>query len=130
MNPDKTVSAQVVLAAASGARPGPRSRITSANIHEWVPSPEAIARVTGALRDMGFEVGKCIGNSCSIAGPVRLFELSFRTKLRETVDGGVQFADRGLELSGKKIPAGLKALIATITFMPPQDFGPGTSSFA
>jgi len=130
MNPEKIVSAQVVLAAASGARPGPRTRITSANIREWLPSAETIARISGELRHMGFEVGECVGNSCSITGPVRLFESCFHTKLREASGGSVQFAGSGRELERKKIPPALQAQIAAVTFMSPPDFGPGTSSFA
>ena len=128
MNPEKTVSAQVVLAAAGGEHPGPRTRITSANIAEWTPSAETIVRVSGELRDAGFEVGGCVGNSISITGAVRLFESCFHTKLRE-VGGGAQFDD-GSELAAQKIPAALRAQIAAVTFTPPPDFGPGAASFS
>lgn len=127
MNPEKTVSAQVVLAAAGGARPGPRTSITSANIAEWTPSAEAIVRVSGQLRDMGFEVGGCVGNSLSITGAVRVFESCFRTKLREA-GGSVQFADDGFELAAAKIPAALRAQVVAVTFTPPPDFGPGAAA--
>jgi hypothetical protein len=127
MNPEKIVSAQVVLAAAGGMRPGPQTRITSENIHDWAPSAESIVRVSGALRGMGFEVGECVGNSFSITGVVRLFESCFHTKLREA-RGGVQFADDGDELAAEKIPFALRTQIAAITFTPPPDFGPGAAS--
>lgn len=127
MNSEKIVSAQVVLTAADGARPGPRTRITSKNIHKWVPSAETIARVSGELHDLGFAVGACVGNSLSITGAARLFELCFRTKLRESGQGGVQFAE-GRELAVEKIPTALQAQIATVTFMPPPDFGPGAGA--
>lgn len=130
MNSEKIVSAQVVLTAAGGARPGPQTRITSENIREWAPSAETIVRVSGELRGMGFTVGECVGNSISITGPARLFEACFRTKLRET-GGGVQFEGDGYELAAEKIPSALQAQISAITFTPPPDFGPGaTSSFA
>lgn len=128
LDPEKTVSAQVVLAAAGGARPGPQTRITSENIHAWSPSAETVVRVSGELGDLGFELGACVGNSFSIAGPVRLFESCFRTKLHEN-RGGVRFADGGEELAANRIPAGLRAQIVAITFTPPPDFGPGTTSF-
>lgn len=121
------VSAQVVLAAAGGARSGPQTRITSENIRDWAPSTETIARVSEVLRGMGFEVGKYVGNSFSITGAVRLFESRFRTKLRET-GGGVRFADGGYELAAGKIPSALRAQISAITFTPPPDFGPGANS--
>jgi hypothetical protein len=123
MNPGKIVSAQVVLAAAGGARPGPRTHITTENIHEWIPSAETTARVSGELRDMGFEVGEPVGNNISIAGPVRLFEAVFGTKLRDA-DGGVQFVN-GYELAAEKIPRALRRQIVAVTFTPPPDFGPG-----
>jgi hypothetical protein len=128
LDPDKIVSAQVVLAAAGGAHPGPQTRITSENIHAWLPSAETLARVSGELGGLGFELGACVGNSFSIAGPVRLFESCFRTKLLHS-RGGVRFADGGEKLSANKIPAGLRAQLVAITFTPPPDFGPGSASF-
>lgn len=127
MNLKKIVSAQVVLVAASGASPGPQTRITSENIREWVPSADTIVRVSGELRSMGFEVGECVGNSISITGSVRLFESCFHIKL-QAVGGSVQFAGEGYELAAEKIPSALRAQIAAVTFTPPPDFGPGTSS--
>ena len=131
MSPQKVVSAQVVLAAAGGARPGLQTRITSENIRQWVPSAETIGRISGELRELGFEVGECVGNSISITGPARLFESCFRTTLIETRGGGVQFAGDGCQLAPEKIPAALKRQIAAVTFTPPPDFGPGAAaSFA
>lgn len=127
MKPDTTVSAQVVLVAADGARPGPGTRITSENIHEWAPSAETIERVSGHFGAIGFAVGNCVGNSMSITGPVRLFESCFRVKLRKA-GGGVQFAGGHYELASERIPSVLRAQIAAITFAPPPDFGPGAAS--
>lgn len=127
MNLNTIVSAQVVLIAASGAHPGPQTRITSENIHAWVPSAEAILRVSNAFRSMGFTVGECVGNSIAISGAVRLFESCFRTKLREA-GGGVQFEGQGYELAANKIPSALRAQIAAVTFTPPPDFGTDTAS--
>jgi hypothetical protein len=127
MKPEKIVSAQVVLCAANGARPGPQSRITSENIREWLPSEQIIAHASAAMRSMGFEVGECIANSFSITGTVTLFESSFATKLRE-IGHSVQFVGDGNELAAEKIPAALRAHVAAITFTPPPDFGPGAAS--
>lgn len=128
MNLKKIISAQVVLVAASGARPGPQTRITSENIRDWAPSAETIVRISGELRGMGFEVGKCVGNSISITAAARLFESCFHIKLQEAGGGGVQFAGEVHELAAEKIPSALRAQIAAVTFTPPPDFGPGTSS--
>lgn len=122
MNSEKIVSAQVVFIAARGTRPSPKTRITSENVREWMPSPETIAHVSCALRNMGFEVGECVGNSLSINGAARLFESCFRTKLREVGNGCMQFVGDGCELATKKIPSALQTQIATVTFTPPPDF--------
>ncbi|MDF0675828.1 MAG: hypothetical protein P0120_16065 [Nitrospira sp.] len=127
MDLKQIVSAQVVLVAASGASPGPQTRITSENIREWAPSAETIVRVSGELRSMGFDVGGCVGNSMSITGPVRLFESCFHIKLQEA-GGEVQFEGEGYELAAEKIPSALRSQIAAVTFTPPPDFGPGTAS--
>jgi len=131
MRPEEIVSAQVVLAAPGGARPGPQTRITSENIHEWTPSADNIRRVSDYLRGKGFQVGQLVGNSMSITGPTALFESTFDTKLRKTRGGGLQFQDGGDELAAEKIPASLRDVIASITFPPPPDFGPSpAASFA
>ena len=127
MHPDTVLSAQVVLASASGARPTPRTRITSENIREWIPSADAIAHVQRELREMGFQVGPCIGNSMSITGAARLFESRFHTTLREA-GGAVQFAKDGEELASQRVPTALRAHVAAVTFVPPPAFGPGTAS--
>jgi len=129
MKLERIVSAQVVLAATGGARPGPQTRITSENIHQWTPPAQAVTRIAETLRAAGFEVGTFVGNSMSITGPVRLFESCFRTKLRE-VAGSVEFSE-GAELSAEKLPSELRADVVAVTFTRQPDFGPGTpSSFA
>lgn len=130
MKTDKTVSAQVMLPAASGAHPGSEIRITSENIQKWTPSPETVAHVSEKLRKMGFKVGKCVGNSFSITGPARLFESSFQTKLQEDPKAGLTFDGDSHELPKSKIPSALRGEIAAVTFTPPPDFGPGAGSFA
>jgi pro-kumamolisin-like protein len=127
MKTGPVVSAQVVLVAANGARPGPGTRITSQNIHEWAPSAETIERVSDHFRAMGFEVGECVGNSMAITGPVRLFESGFRVRLRKA-GGGMQFAGERYEMASEKIPSTLRAHVAAITFTPPPDFGPGAAT--
>lgn len=130
MKPEKIVSAQIVLPAASGAHPGPQTRITSENIQKWTPSAEAVERVSKKLQNNGFEVGGCVGNSFSITGPARLFESYFQTKLQEDRRGGLKFAGDDYELPKQKIPAALRGEIAAVMFTPPPDFGPGTGSFS
>jgi hypothetical protein len=127
MSAERDVSAQVVLRAASGARPDAGARITSANVAAWLPSPEAVAEVSSALRGMGFDVGPCVGNSLSIAGRGELFERRFGARL--ALDGGgARFAEHGHELPAAALPVSIRAHVAAITFTPPPDFGPGAES--
>lgn len=128
LKPGQIVSAQVLLRAASGKRPDGRSRITAENLAEWIPSSETVQRVREAFRSLGFEVGELLGNSFAINGPVRLFESVFKTGLRQSKAGGMQFADSepgsGHELAPAKIPRDLREDVVAITFTPPPDFGP------
>lgn len=130
MTPDskQTVSAQVVLIAASGKHPDKDSRITTANINEWLPSPEVVFRVGQAFRVLGFEVADPVGISFSISGPVHLFESVFKTHLRRLTSGAIQFStggqDSSYELDREKIPRDLRKYVSAITFTPPPAFGP------
>lgn len=129
MNEKTAVSAQVMLSAANGAKPDAKTRITSENVREWMPSGETITQVSAALKAMGFTVGNCVGNSLSITGTAGQFADAFHTKIQATEKGGMKFADGGRELPSGKIPAPMRKQIAAITFTAPPDFGPGTTSF-
>jgi hypothetical protein len=125
MNPKKIISAQVILASKSGRHPGPKTQVTSRNVEEWLPSADAIATVSEKLREMGFEVGNCVGNSLSITGAVQLFESAFQTTIHGD-SAGAKFGRTSDELAANKIPPALQGSVAEITFTPPPDFGPGT----
>jgi len=127
MNPENIVSAQVMLVAADGTRPSSKSQITSDNIQQWKPADHTVAQVSAGLRAIGFEVGKCVGNSFSITGTKQLFEASFQTELKEVAGGGLRFARGGLELETEKLPPAFKAQIASIMFTAPPAFGPGAT---
>lgn len=127
MKPTQVVSAQVVLASASGTQPGPKAIVTSENIDEWRPSPVSVANVSAKFHDDGFEVGNCVGNSFSITGEAKLFEASFDTSLKE-VNGCLQFADDGLQLAIEKIPDAVRSAVVAILFSEPPDFGPSVDS--
>jgi hypothetical protein len=128
LKPEQTVSAQVLLRAASGKRPDRDSRITAENINDWLPSGEIALRVREAFRVLGFEVGDLVGNSFSITGPVHLFESVFKTRLRQLNSGGIQFSTTeqasNYELDSRKIPHDLREYVADVTFTPPPAFGP------
>src|SRR5260370_1342122 len=89
LNRQNKVSAQVVLAPASGARIGPNTAITSRNIEQLRPSADATAAIPQAFARAGFEVGILVANSFSITASVKKFEDFFKTKLREEAKGGL-----------------------------------------
>ncbi len=128
LQPQQTVSAQVLLCAASGKSPDRDSRITAENIKDWLPSGEIALRVRDVFRLLGFEVGDLVGNSFSITGPVHLFESVFKTRLRQLNSGGIQFSTTAqasnYELASQKIPDDLREYVAAVTFTPPPAFGP------
>ncbi|MDT7810539.1 MAG: hypothetical protein QOJ42_455 [Acidobacteriaceae bacterium] len=127
-NPLSKVSAQVVLAPESGASIGPNTPITSRNIEQFRPSPEAARTIRETLAGGGFEVGPLVANSFSIAAPVNTFEDFFKTKLRKEASGGLvarsHANDYALELPLGALPDGLKKHLIAITFTRPPDFGP------
>jgi hypothetical protein len=122
------LSAQVVLRAADGTAPDPRSVITSQTIDRFRPSPTAADLVRAHLQAAGFEVGPMVGNNFSITGPKRAFETLFGTQLRRSRTRGVESvtADgrRGLELPIDRLPNAVADFVAVVTLTPPPAFGP------
>jgi hypothetical protein len=129
---NQLVSAQVVLRSANGGSPDPNVNITSANIREFLPAPEAVTQAQQAFVSASFEVGPVVGNSFSIMAPVTTFEQTFGVRLSRGRDSSIQVAGtdgtRSLELPLGKLPAPLSRLIAAVTFTPRPHFGP--SNFA
>jgi hypothetical protein len=121
------VSAQVVLRAADGKAPDPRTPITAANIAEYAPST-ASARVTRAsFERAGFSVGPLVGNSMAISAPAETFERAFKiTVVQRSGGDAVAQADGGesYELPLAGLPPDVARHIAAVTFTPPPDFGP------
>jgi hypothetical protein len=126
LDEDEIVSAQVVLRPPE-TRPSPG--ITAANVRAALPSAQAVDRARETFEEHGFQVTAVIGNSFSIAGPVRLFQDQFKTRLdRDPATGAIK-AKRsdgsfGFELPSDALPSDVTSVVATITFTPPPDFGP------
>jgi hypothetical protein len=122
------VSAQVVLRPASGKPIDGQTAITAANIKEYVPSAEAVARAQRAFKAAGFDVGPVMGNSFPITAPASTFERVFQTRLRRQEPGGVEaVSDDGsarYELPRQGLSPEIESLVLAVTFTPPPDFGP------
>lgn len=119
------VSAQVVLRPAGGGR-APEI-VTSANVHEALPSRESVASASRHFAGAGFSIGSAAGNSFSITGRVLDFEKAFGVMLRSRADGGMEAVDQSgtgsLELPLGTLPPAIARIIEAITFTPPPDFG-------
>lgn len=128
LHQQEIISAQVVLKSASGKPFEGTTVITSANIRDFLPSAETVAKVTEAFTAAGFDVGPMVGNSFSITAPVSTFEKVFRAQLRRQENGGVVAVkdddSSSYELPLAGLPQSLTELIEVVTFTPPPDFGP------
>jgi len=124
----EVVSAQVVLRAADGVAPDPRSIITSHTIDRFRPSPAAVDFARAQFQAAGFEVGPLVGNSFSIAGPKRRFETLFGARFQRSRTRGVESVTtrgaRSYELPIDRLPKPLTEVIAVVTLTPPPAFGP------
>lgn len=118
-------SAQVILQSASGRAIRGDTAITSENIAEFVPAPEAVARCQSAFRSAGFEIGNMVGVSFSITGTVDTFESYFQIRLRPADSGGFEAVDSNGEASRElplgALPPALGTLIVAVTFESPAE---------
>ena len=122
------ISAQAVLLPASGQPISPDAQITSRNLAQFEPSPEAVEQASRLFRALGFEVGGMAGISFSITAPVGTFQEVFKARLQRSAAGGIQcLGDQGAagwELPLGSLPQELARLLQAVTFTPPPDFGP------
>ena len=113
------LSAQVVLRPASGIVPV--EPITSKNIEQILPSPNAAALARDSFAAAGFEVGNLVGNSFSITGPLALFNKHFKTSIAAP---SRERRMARLELPSSALPRRVAGVVQAVTFTPPPDFGP------
>jgi hypothetical protein len=118
------ISAEVLLRSATGHKIGPDTIINAENLNLFTPPPDAYAVASGIFRSLGFEVGPLTGISFSITAAVSNFENIYKTLLRFDRKGGVRTAAGKLELDTATLPAKASALIQSIVFSEPPDFGP------
>ena len=102
------ISAQAVLLPASGQPISPDAQITSRNLAQFEPSPEAVEQASRLFRALGFQVGGMAGISFSITAPVGTFREVFKARLQRSAAGGIQcLGDQGASRLGTaaRLPA-------------------------
>jgi hypothetical protein len=122
---ETVLSAQVVLRPPGGALSG-HEAITSANVADYLPDPDAADTVASWFRAEGFEVRDRVGLGFAIVAPQATFErwfgpiqVSGQAWNREAAAAG-----GGLGLSPSRIPPEVARAVQAIEFTPPPDFGP------
>lgn len=123
---EPSLSALVVLRPARGSLQ-PSDRITSANVAEYLPDPDAVERAIRWFREAGFGVGSPYGLSLSIVGPPSLFRRAFGTSVQlpdpSASQTGRESAE-GVTLPLDPLPPEVRDAIETVEFTPPPAFGP------
>ena len=112
------LSALVVLRPASGGDLGADQTITSANVEETLPAPEAVDQVRRYFQERDLEVTEAYGSSFSISAA--------RERLEQLL--GVELSDevlaKGAEIEPGFLPPELAEHVQAVVFTPPPDFGP------
>lgn len=123
---EPSISALVVLRPARGSLQA-SDRITSANVADYLPDPDAVDRVIRWSREAGFEVGNHLGLSLSIVGPRSLFQRVFgiSTPLPDpSASPGDAVSAEGVRLPLDALPTDIREVLETVEFPPPPAFGP------
>jgi hypothetical protein len=103
--------------------------ITSANIADYLPSPETVSRSAALFEKLGFRVSNAVANNFAISASPRVFEKVFGVRLTQTEKGSVKATPKGAKVSGYELPLStlpreVRELLEAVTFTPPPDFGP------
>lgn len=120
----QTLSAQVILNAASGLSPSD-SRITTENIDKFLPPKENIELAKKAFTKMGFDVGEFVGTSFSITAPAATFAKKFNLNLGVKRKTDLVKSIAGKHLALDKLPEDVLNMVHDIVFPERPDFGPG-----
>ncbi len=126
MNETTMLSAIVWIKPASGARID--EPITASNIDKMEAAPADIERTARYFADKGLEVSAASSMMYSISGTPEQFETIFGVRLQVTGKGPATSVTTGgdsRELPLSTLEPAVAALIHTITFSEPLDFGPG-----
>jgi hypothetical protein len=121
---NEIISAQVMLRPASGVEISPDAQITSKNLHEFAPHPNAYRTASDTFRSLDFETGPLVGVSFSITASVDTFIRVFKADLQRNSKGGIESKGGELILPLNHIPENARKTIQVVTFIEPPDFGP------
>jgi hypothetical protein len=121
---NEIISAQVMLRPASGVEISPDAQITSKNVHEFAPHPNAYRTASDTFRSLAFETGPLVGVSFSITASVDTFIRVFKADLQRNSKGGIESKGGELILPLNHIPENARKTIQVVTFIEPPDFGP------
>ena len=125
---EKMISAQVILRPESGKSVTGQDAITSANIRDYMPSPESFQAAAQSFSAAGFEVSAAGPTGFSITAPASTFEKVFKTTVRQQESGGFEAVRKdksaSYELPLRGLSGELSRYVEAVTFTPPPDFGP------
>jgi len=128
---DDVLSAMVILRAASGRRLAGSTAIDTTTLARHSAAARDVAAAQREFGDRGFGAGEYVGISFAIAASRSTFEEQFGVTLARGADGAIQVVREGkkagLELPLDRLPASLRKLIDTVTFMPPVELHHSTT---
>lgn len=128
---DDVLSAMVILRAASGRRLAGSAPIDTSTLARHSAATGDVAAAQQAFGNRGFGAGEYIGISFAISASRAAFEAQFGVTLARGADGAIQVVrdgkPAGLELPLDRLPATLRRLIDTVTFMPPVELHDSTT---
>ena len=119
---DPVISAEVVLAPASGAALE-NAVITAQTVKAFAPAPDAVELARRHFDQAGFKAGRLSGISFTITAPRSVFEATFGKKAVAAKGSGP------VEYPVDRLPEAVRKAVKAVTLSRPLDFGP-TGSFS
>lgn len=113
-----------MLRPASAVDISPDAQITSKNLDEFAPHPDAYRIASDIFRSFDFETSPLIGFTFSITASVDIFIRVFKVDLQRNAKGGIESSGGDLKLPLSHIPENARKTIQAVTFTELPDFGP------
>lgn len=128
MDQNEIVSVQVVLKPSTDMVIDGETQITSNNIEDYLPPPNAYALASNILTSLSFEVGPLVGISFSITAKASVFRETFKVGFQKDSKGGIQCVKKNGEISRQlpieHLPKEIIEMIQFVVCAEPLDFGP------